>query len=93
MKKIVITIIALVLLCAIMSGCSTMSGTQTNSSNSLIKSIPDSESLSYRTDTKVIYIIFHESMGYYGYGYMAPYISENGNYCKYIDGKIIEIEK
>ena len=26
-----------------------------------------------------------------GYGYMAPYISENGKYCKYINDEIVEI--
>jgi hypothetical protein len=26
-----------------------------------------------------------------GYGYMAPYISENGKYCKYIGDEIVEI--
>ena len=34
-----------------------------------------------------------ECKGYdgYGYSYFAPYISENGKFCRYINGKIVEI--
>lgn len=32
-----------------------------------------------------------DSIYYTGYGYLAPYISENGNYCRYVDDEIVEI--
>ncbi len=51
------------------------------------KTIDDSKCLSYDTNTYVIYYIFKLS----DYGYMSPYISENGHFCRYIDGEIIEI--
>lgn len=35
-------------------------------------------------DTGVLY--------YRGYHMMAPYISENGKFCKLVDGKIVEID-
>ena len=60
------------------------------------KNIEGEDILFYDRDTKIVYYIFSTSKckGYdgYGYGYMAPYISENGNYCRYIDGKIVEIQ-
>ena len=29
----------------------------------------------------------------YSYTYFAPYISENGKFCRYINGKIVEISE
>jgi len=51
--------------------------------------------LSYDIDTRIIYYYFKDSSGNQGYGYMSPYISENGNFCKYDvnERKIIEIKK
>ena len=47
------------------------------------------------TDTRVVYYMFstYETAGYsgYGYSYFAPYISENGRFCRYIKGEIVEI--
>lgn len=45
-----------------------------------------SSKLVYDTNTKVIYIVSY-------YGEYTPYLSENGNYCRYIDGEIVDIEK
>lgn len=62
---------------------------------SSFKNIEGKDTLFYDKDTRVVYYLFstHESYdrGGFGYGYMAPYISENGYFCKYIDGKIVEI--
>lgn len=42
--------------------------------------------LVYDVNTKVVYYYAKES------NYIAsPYISENGKYCRFIDGKIVEI--
>jgi len=61
--------------------------------NQEMKNIPDSNTLMYREDTKIIYIIFYEGTVHAYKSYMAPYISENGNYCRFNDGKIEEIIK
>lgn len=45
--------------------------------------------LKYDTNTLVIYYRFD---GNYG-SYMCPYYSENGKLCRYIDGRIVEIEQ
>ena len=46
-------------------------------------------------DTRVVYYMFSTSSeaGYagYGYAYFAPYISENGNFCRYLNDEIVEI--
>lgn len=56
-------------------------------------SITNHDSLVYDVDTLVVYYMISKQKIYSGYGYMAPYISENGNYCRYIDGEIVEIVK
>lgn len=46
--------------------------------------------LVYDENTKVIY--YSTSPYNYQYAHMANYVSENGKFCKYIDGKIVEID-
>lgn len=48
--------------------------------------------LYYAPDTKAVYYLFNDYDGNQGFGYLAPYISENGKFCKWDDGKIIEIQ-
>ena len=36
------------------------------------------QDLYYDTNTKIVYILFNESAGYSGYGYMSPYYAPNG---------------
>lgn len=48
-----------------------------------------SDRLVYDSNTLVIYYKFKTSY----YGYMAPYYSESGKLCRYIDGQIVEIEQ
>lgn len=48
----------------------------------------------YYKDTKVVYIMITLDSDWDDEtaSYFAPYISENGKYCRYIDGNIVEIE-
>ena len=55
------------------------------------KTIDGSKTMVYNSDTKVVYYMFSTGKSYRGYGYMAPYISENGNFCRYINDEIVEI--
>lgn len=80
-----------------MSGCDvTTEGQKDYEKHSRLRPIENQTDLYYCNDSKIIYIIFNEEGGvgnvFYGYGYMAPYYSDNGNLCKYIDGKIIEVK-
>lgn len=45
--------------------------------------------LVFDCNTKVIYYNFDSFND--KKGYMAPYISENGKFCRFIDNKIVEI--
>ncbi len=51
--------------------------------------------LVYDVKTKIIYYKFieltHKTSNITEFGYFGPYISENGKFCRYIDGEIVEI--
>lgn len=89
MKKLVCIILIAICLC--LSGC----GREFKGKASQAEFIqcPGYDVLYYESSTKVIYYIFSDSDGtYLGYGYMAPYISTNGYFCKWDDNQIIEIK-
>lgn len=52
------------------------------------KSSKEYVNLFYCKHTKIIYILLENGYG----GYMSAYISENGKYCRWINGKIVEVE-
>ncbi|MCI8411616.1 MAG: hypothetical protein HFJ40_04140 [Clostridia bacterium] len=64
-------------------------GTALEMSN--LKSIHDNEYLVYSVDTHIVYYMFSTNKGYSGYSYFSPYISENGNFCQYVNGEIVEV--
>ena len=93
MKKIII--ILGILMCFSLTGCaSTGSGSKDYDIHSHLISIEGENDLYYYSTTHVVYIVFNECAGYSGYGYMAPYYSENGKLCIYdVKAKeIIELE-
>ena len=45
--------------------------------------------MAYDINTKVIYYAFWDEES--DMSFMAPYISENGKFCRFIDNKIVEI--
>ena len=57
--------------------------------------IEDDFSLAYNKTTNIVYYFFgtyeplNERAGWMSF--MTPYISENGHFCKYLDGAIVEI--
>lgn len=103
MKKriTIVLVIVVVIMCCMLTACTT-TGTSSNSvdasaiDSASFKTIYGNETLAYSIETKVIYYMFStsECKGYdgYGYSYFAPYISENGKFCRYIDGMIVEID-
>ena len=48
--------------------------------------------LVYDPDTLVIYYQEENGIGHKGFGYMAPYYSEYGKLCRWVNNKIVEIE-
>lgn len=43
-------------------------------------------------NTKVVYYSQRSGSSQLNTTYMCPYLSENGKYCRFVDGKIVEIE-
>lgn len=88
--KIIVTIFLLFTL--LLTGCTPVAGNKNYENNANLIHIRDS--LYYYKETKIIYIIFNEGIGYKGYGYMSPYYSSNGNLCKFDEeiNSFIEIE-
>lgn len=99
-KRTIILLVVMVLLVSLLTSCGTIS-TSSNSADeaatemSNFKMIDGKDYLAYSLDTHVVYYMFSTSKaaGYagYGYTYFAPYISENGNFCQYINDEIVEI--
>ena len=71
-------LVCILLITCLLSGCS-----PTHLSYEVIERRVDFDVL-YMKDTKVMY--------YRGTYTLTPYYSENGKLCRYIDGKIVEIE-
>ena len=93
MKKIIIMLG--ILMCFSLTGCtSTSSGRKDYDVHSHFISIEGENDLYYYSTTHVVYVVFNEYEGRCGYGYMAPYYSENGKLCIYDAEakKIIELE-
>lgn len=97
-KRTLILLVLVALLTCTLTACG---GTSSNSKDESalelgnFKIIDKDESLVYNLDTRVVYYMFstHADAGYsgYGYSYFAPYISENGKFCRYINDEIVEI--
>ena len=97
MKRTIFLLVALIMVLTL-AGCG---GTVSNSADESalemagFKQIDGEESLVYSVETRCVYYMFStrkvNGRQGYGYGYMAPYISENGKYCKYINDEIVEI--
>ena len=100
-KKLTLLIIFITTLIAL-TGCGTVTDTggsyspTTEESNGVrLRNIDGETELVYDTETKIVYYCFdHYSRGnQYRMGYMSPYLSKNGNFCKYDEKRqrIIEI--
>lgn len=92
MKKIII--ILGIIMCFSLTGCintaNTEEGLKDYNIHSHLISIDGENDLYYYSTTHIVYIVFNEGRNYRGYGYMAPYYSENGKLCIY-DAKAKEI--
>lgn len=96
-KRTIILLIITALTMCMLAGCrSTRSNIPDDSAINMsnFRTIEGKDYLVYSIDTRVVYYMFSTSndSGYsgYGYSYFAPYISENGNFCRYINDEIVE---
>lgn len=98
-RRTIALVIIIAVMCCILTACSPSSNSVDSSAISYasFKAIEGKEALFYSTETRVVYYMFSTSntIGYsgYGYSYFAPYISENGRFCRYINDIIVEIEQ
>ena len=94
MNKKIISLLALMLTIFVISGCdaNNMQSTSDNAdkmSDITIERVDFSPQLVADKDTSIVY---YENYTAYGKIVLLPYIGENGNYCKYVDGQIKEID-
>lgn len=96
MKRTLFLLVALIMVLTLV-GCGTLPNSSDEAALEMsdFKQIEGKEGVYYSTDTKVVYYMFSTYSRIvdagYGYGYMAPYISENGKFCRYINDEIVEI--
>ncbi len=97
MKRIYIIVTIVLIAMLSLTACG---GTYANDTDTAATEIADLKPIAgkenhlvYDINTRVIYYMFStiEKGGYKGYGYFGPYVSTNGNFCKYVDGRIVEI--
>ena len=83
MKKKWIPVVAVIVFILICIACYEFTGMGTNPTERL-DSVNDRmrpttvSNLYYDVDTKIVYIMFHEQVGWAGYGYMSAYYAPNG---------------
>ena len=80
MRNKIIALMLIVVLVLCLSGCSgTLEGSKDYTERTGGRLQPTMmQDLYYDTNTKIVYILFNESAGYSGYGYMSPYYAPNG---------------
>lgn len=81
-------IIAACMILGVLSSCNTEPKYTDNAIESELFEISDNKV--YDSNTLVVYYGYNLSMRN---GYLAPYYSENGKLCRYIHGRIVEIDQ
>lgn len=76
MKKFIAFLFAIVL-CVNLTAC-TFEGSKSYTSHVGFVEVTGRRNLYYDPDTKIVYVMFNETGGYQGYGYMSPYYAPNG---------------
>ena len=92
MKKVICILITICLMFCLI-GCKPAyegSKNYTETTKTLMP-IAEHSNLYYDIHTKIVYIIFNETAGYAGYGYMSPYFADNGMPYMYNDGELVKI--
>lgn len=96
-RKVILLGVLMLTVCSCLLGCfDTSANSSDSAANEMLnfEEIATKKGLAYDKETKVIYYMAstYQYNGY-SYTYFAPYISENGKFCRYINGKIIEISE
>lgn len=93
MKKRIIAVALMITMLLTITGCSAYEGSKNYESNTGLMAIPGAKDLYYDTQTKIVYFVFSEAIGYQGYGYMSAYYAPNGLPYQYdpFNQELIEI--
>lgn len=94
MKKKCISMALLVVLLLGLTACATK-GSKNYESNTGLVPVQGFSDLYYDSQTKIVYFVFNESMGYSGYGYMSAYYAPNGLPYLYdpFNQELVEIDR
>ena len=94
MKKRCLSIALLVVLLLGLTACTTK-GSKNCESNTGLVPVQGFNDLYYDSQTKIVYFVFNESMGYSGYGYMSAYYAPNGLPYLYdpFNQELVEIDR
>lgn len=96
-KRTLILLVVVALLACSLTACKTSANSVDEAATDManFKAIDGKDYLVYNLDTRVVYYMFSTAQAAgqagYGYAYFAPYISENGKFCRYINEQIVEI--
>lgn len=95
-KKIIIGLMVAAIGCSFV-GCEESGSNQeyTNEEGVKVSSTLEkiNNNLVYDRSTHIVYYKHYSDYEHYSYAYMSPYISKDGTYCKYEDGKVVPLEK
>lgn len=92
-KRIILLVVVVALLVMSLTACGSTANSVDDAAMEManFEPVEGKEYLAYNIDTRVVYYMFSTFEDYKGYSYFAPYISENGRFCRYIKGEIVEI--
>lgn len=87
-KRVLIGCMTVIMGC-MLAGCGSQTYHDVNGDSKSIKFGRITDILIYDNETKIVY--YKYANGYEAY--MSPYISKDGRYCKYKNGKVVPLEK
>lgn len=95
MKNILFIVITMAIMSCMLVGCEEKeSNTYKDESGTQSAALVDiNNNLSYDNSTRIVYWYFKDGAGRTSTGFMSPYISKDGRYCRYEKGKIVPIER
>lgn len=92
-RQIILPLVCYMLMCGTLTGC-----TETHANEDEValeiwnfNPVPEIDGVVCNLDTKVMFYMFNTGLGNQRYRYFGPYINQNGKYCQYINGKVVEI--
>lgn len=96
MKNILFIVITMAIMSCMLVGCEEKeSNTYKDESDTQQSAalVDINNILSYDNSTRIVYWYFKDEAGRTSTGFMSPYISKDGRYCRYEKGKIVPIER